>query len=133
MRPLRQPPEQHGFVTTQYVAVISFSLLFLVLLVNFVAFQYGRGAVRAALDEGTRAGSRVTDTRAADVCLLRAQEALDGLLGGSMGDQVSLTCTEAAGGRELRAGADVTFLGWFDPMPKWTFSVQAVAVREQAP
>lgn len=125
-----QPGRQaeRGFATVQYVTVMAFSLLTLVLLVNFVAFQYGRGVVRAALDEGTRAGSRVEASE--EECELRAQEVLDDLLGGPMGDTArdTLQC-EVLGGR-VRAVATASFASWIDPVPTWSFEVEAVAVKE---
>src|SRR6266705_2065800 len=47
-----------GFVTAQFVVVVALSLVFFVFLCNAVVFMYGRGVVRAALEEGVRAGGR---------------------------------------------------------------------------
>lgn len=128
MQPHPGRQTERGFATVQYVTVMAFSLLTLVLLVNFVAFQYGRGVVRAALDEGTRAGSRVEAS--AEECEVRAREVLADLLGGPMGDTAldSLEC-EVAGDR-VRAVATASFASWMDPVPTWNFQVEAVAVKE---
>lgn len=76
----------------QYVAVVSLSLLLLVLVANVTVNQYARGVVRDALAEGARAGA-VGDGPAA--CEARAQEVLDGLLRGPVGDAVAVSCTRA--------------------------------------
>ncbi|MEX2619135.1 MAG: hypothetical protein WD250_02840 [Egibacteraceae bacterium] len=118
-----------GFITAQYMAVAGFSLLFVVALVNLVVFQYGRGVVRAALDEGVRAGARATAGVAE--CEARAGDVLADLLGGAMGTGVALACTDE--GDTLRATADVVFVGWLPAVPDWAFTVEAAAVREAVP
>jgi hypothetical protein len=125
----RRGAGEQGFPTVQYVVAISFSLLALMWLVNLVAFQYGRGAVRAALDEGTRAGSRVSGSVAG--CEDRANAALQDLLGGTLSDQTVITCVDT--GATVRATATATFKGWLDPVPDWTFTVSAIAVKEHTP
>lgn len=123
------PTRDRGFVTVQYVAVTGLSLLLVVVMVNLVVFQYGRGVVRAALDEGVRAGARAT--AGSEECEARARDVLADLLGGAMGAGVTLRCTDT--GSTLQATADVVFHGWLPSVPDWRFSAEASAVREQAP
>lgn len=118
-----------GFVTVQYVAVVGLSLVLVVVLTNLVVFQYGRGVVRAALDEGVRAGARAS--AGAAECEARAGDVLADLLGGAMGTGVRVVCTDD--GDVLRATADVAFAGWLPAVPDWAFTVQATAVREREP
>jgi hypothetical protein len=104
-------------------------LVFFVFLVQFVVWQYGRGVVRAALDEGARAGaSALANT---GVCEDRAQETLGDLLGGRLGNDVDVSCAEE--GDEIIARAHVTFHSWLAPAPDWTFQVAASAVKEALP
>lgn len=114
-----------GFVTVQYVAVVGLSLVFVVLLTNLVVFQYGRGVVRAALDEGVRAGTRAT--AGAAECEARAGDVLADLLGGAMGTGVRLACTDD--GVHVRATADVVFTSWAPGVPDWRFGARAQARR----
>lgn len=123
------PGREHGFVTVQYVAVVGLSLVFVVVLLNLVVFQYGRGVVRAALDEGVRAGARATAGESE--CEARAGDVLADLLGGAMGSGVTLRCTD--NGSHLHATADVVFVGWLPAVPDWRFTAEAASVREQAP
>lgn len=118
-----------GFVTIQFVAVAGLSLLLVVVLANVVVFGYGRGVVRAALDEGVRAGSRV-DAGAAE-CLERAQGVLDDLLAGPLGDGVAVACSDDGG--FVRAEATVRFAAWLPPVPDWSFTLAATAVKERLP
>lgn len=121
-----------GFATVQYLLALSFSLLALVGLLNFVVFQYGRGAVRAALDEGTRAGSRISDAPVQE-CQDRARQVLDDLVGGPLGDGIDpVVC--AIDGDRIRAETTVEFEPWFmNRFGAWQFTVSAVSVKEEAP
>ena len=120
-----------AFATVQYLVALSFSLAALVGLLNFVVFQYGRGAVRAALDEGTRAGSRVSAS--VEECEERAGRVLDDLLGGAMKVGVDPIVCSVTGDR-VTAQTSVEFEPWFmRSFGGWQFTVSAVAVKEQAP
>src|SRR5574341_1402240 len=66
-RPASLPPRAGGFVTTQFVLAVAFSLLLFVMLCNAIVYQYGRGVVRRSL------------------------------LGGPIGAHVSLRCALVAG------------------------------------
>lgn len=108
---------------------MGFAFLVLVGLANLVTYQYGRSAVRSAVDQAAHAGSRASATEA--TCLARANEAVDGLLSGPLGDQVTVSCVDD--GDRVRATATATFSGWIALVPDWTFSVTATATKETAP
>jgi hypothetical protein len=113
------------------VAAVGLSLVVLVTMANLIVFQYGRGVVRAALDEGVRQGSRV-QTDATAVCTRRVESVLGDLLSGTMGDGVAFTGCRRSGDT-VQAHADVTFSGWLPTVPDWSFEVEATAVKEQRP
>ena len=102
-------------------------MLFFVLLANLMAVQYGRGVVRAALDEGARQGARYGAAGAA--CEDRIREVLGGLLGGEMGSGVSYGCEE--GPRRTRAKAEVVFPAWLPGVPEFRFEMAATAAAER--
>jgi hypothetical protein len=106
---------------------VGVSLVFFVLLVQFVVWQYGRGVVRASLDEAARVGA-AADAGPAE-CEARAASVLDDLLGGPLGDQVAVTCVETAS--QIVADAQVTFRAWLPFSPDWTFRVSATAHKER--
>lgn len=122
-------PGQGGFVTTQAIVVYSFTMLAFIWLLNFVVMQYGRGAVREAIDEGARAGARVSASEA--VCQARAEEVLDSLLGGTMGDQITISCRQEGG--RMVAQATGTFTAWMPPVPDMAINDTALSLRSQAP
>lgn len=112
-----------------YVAGVTIALFFFVLLLQFVVWQYGRGVVRAALDEGARAGA--VASAEPHVCEERAGDVLGDLLGGALGREVEVTCAEE--GSQIVARARVTFRSWLAPAPDWTFAVAAGAAKERLP
>jgi hypothetical protein len=111
------------------VLAIGLALLATIALVNFVVYQYGRGAVRSAIDQAARTGSRASASEA--TCEARANQALDTLLGGPMGDDITITCTD--NGQYVTATATGTFHGWIDIVPDWSWSITATATKEHAP
>lgn len=121
-----------GFVTIQHVWIIATSLVLLAMFANVIVAQYGRGVVRSALDEGVRAGARVTAgaVAAQAACEAVATAARRDLLGGEMGDAVDIGCTVAPD--RVTATARVTFPAWFPAVPSWAFTEDAVALREPA-
>lgn len=134
MRPLRTPRglrSEGGFLTIQFLLAVAFSLVVFTMLANLVLVQYGRGVVRAALDEGVRAGSRVSAAPSVQVCEERVAEALSGLLRGSFGNGIAYGC--AASATEVTATADASFDSFAPMVPDFSFALAATAVRERAP
>ncbi|GAC1364626.1 MAG: hypothetical protein NVSMB32_07350 [Actinomycetota bacterium] len=127
-----RPGDQRGFVTIEYVAAIAVSMVLLVVAANFVVSEYGRGVVRAALDQGVRDGARTSIPVA--TCERSSRQMLQDLLGsgsGSMGAAVTLNCQEVAG--TLTAVAQGSFGGWLPAVPSWSFTAKASAAVEPAP
>lgn len=124
---------EDGYLTLQYLVAVGFSLVLFTALANLVVFQYGRGVVRAALDEGARAGARALgqDAAAIAACELRAASARDGLVSGRLADGIDLRCL--AGPETIAARAVVRFDGWLPLIPDWRFEEVATALREVAP
>jgi hypothetical protein len=115
--------------TIQYVTAAGLSLLMLFTLANFVVFLYARGVVRAALDEGVRAGARARSGTA--VCEARGRDVLDDLLRGPLGSGTQIRC-EQSSADTITATADVTLLSWVPGIvPDWSFSLESQARVEQ--
>lgn len=126
---MRRRTGQAGFTLPAYLFGVTAVLVFFVLLIQFVVWQYGRGVVRAALDEGARAGA--VASAEPRTCEYRAHDVLKDLLAGRLGQDVDLSCADE--GDEIVARARVTFRSWLAPAPDWTFAVAATAVKEQLP
>ena len=118
---------ERGMATVQYVLTAGLSLLLFVAFANLIVFQYGRGVVRAALDEGVRASAPLGAV--SGDCQDRVDSFLDDLLGGEMGRGVEFEC-DLEGGLVV-ANAFVRFEGWV--IPDWEFTISASAVKESLP
>lgn len=122
--------QETGFTTISLLLCMGLTLLVMVWIANVLVFLYGRGAIRAAIDDGARAGSRV-DVDSAELCRQRAGTTLGDLLGGSMGREVTVACAEEDG--LVRARADAVFRSWLPPLPDWRFQVAGTVIKERFP
>lgn len=97
-------------------------------LANLVVVQYGRGAIRSALDQGARAGAIAGSVA---VCEAAAGDVLAQLLGGRMGDSVTLSCAVRDG--LMAAAATATFQSWTPWRAEFRISVSGEAAMEHPP
>ena len=110
------------------LAAFGVALVFLTLLAQFSVWQYGRGAVRSAAQEAARAAAPLGAD--AGNCRARFDQVRSGLLGGRLGDGVGpVRCDDR--GPWVEVGVDVVFSRWLPVSPDWSFTVTAVAVKEQ--
>ena len=114
----------------QFVAATALTMLVFVSLANLVVDLYARGVVRAAVDEGARAGAPV-DSSAAE-CEQRTRDVLHNLLGGELGRDVRVECRAEQG--RMTAGAVVVLRGWIPGVvPDWSFDLVGSATKERDP
>jgi hypothetical protein len=119
---------EHGFVTIEFLVAVGFSLLVLVMITNLVMVQFGRGVVRAAVDEGARAGARLS-ADPVQVCLDRTQRTLESI--GQLGDVTAADCELVDG--QVRSVATADFEGWLPFVPVFTEDAEATARLEVEP
>lgn len=121
-----------GFTTIQFVVAVGLSLLVVSAITNFIVFQYGRGVVRNAVDDGARAGALEApdDAHRVAACERRARQAIRDLLRGELGDGVEIRCRMERDGEDVLARARVRFTSWFPGVPDWHFAVSARAATE---
>lgn len=100
-------------------------LVLVVQILNVVVFSYGKGTVRTALDEAARAGA--TNNSVA-VCEATADQVMDELLGGSLGAEVDITCSDT--GIAIVASADVHFDAWLTSLADYDGTFSASAAKE---
>lgn len=98
---------ERGVTSVQFLLASGLALVLFLAFANLIAVQYGRGAVRSALEQGARAGSI---SRSVDDCVARAGDVTRQLLGGRMSDDVRIVCTIT--GTAMVAQADVIFETW---------------------
>ncbi len=130
-RATRRGSGEAGFLTAQFVLAVGLSLVLFTSVANLVVYQYARGVVRSALDEGVRQGSRV-GSEAITACAVTAEAVLADLAGGGLSEQVVFHgCAQR--GAVVTASATASLRGWLPTVPDWTFDVAAEAVQEAEP
>lgn len=117
-----------GVSSVQFLLAAALSLTVFLSLANLVVVQYGRGAIRSALDQGARAGAIAHSELA---CETVARDVLDQLLGGRMGDSVALQCRVDDG--LMAASAMATFQSWTPVTGDFRVEVSGEAALEHAP
>jgi len=114
-----------GLTSVQFVLAAGLSLLLFVGLANLVVVQYGRGAIRSALEQGVRTGSV---TRSTDACQETAAGVASQLLGGAMSDRLVIACSTVGGG--MVANADAVFQAWVPLTPDFVVSLRVEGFLE---
>lgn len=123
-RPAARLRGDEGVSSIQFVLAAALALILFLALANLVVVQYGRGAVRSALEQGARAGT----TSGASACEAMVHQVVDDLLGGRMSDGLVVGC-ELSGG-SMVASASTTFESWTPLSPDFAVSLSASAVIE---
>ena len=114
-----------GISSVQFLIASGLGLVLFIALANVVVVQYGRGAVRSALDQGVRVGSV---SQSSERCEQRIDEVLDQLLGGTMGDAVDAGCEISAG--MVSASASAVFPSWTPFSADFSVELSATATLE---
>lgn len=113
----------------QWVGMVIIAMTLLIMVTNAVAIQYATGAVRTAVDEAARTGSRLDGTPAE--CVAHGTDVLrgrGGLLRGTMGDSIVINC--AVVGSVMVASASGEFEWWFGGVPGVTVDIVGRSVIE---
>jgi hypothetical protein len=119
---------ERGVTSIQFVLASALALILFLALANLMVVQYGRGAMRSALEQGARAAA--VSGSAAD-CEVRAVQVIDQLLGGRMSDRLEISCA-VVGGRVVASGSAV-FQSWTFLTPDIAVSMSTEAVVEWDP
>ena len=131
LRGRRDGKSEQGSGAIAAVAAIGVFLFVFAFATQMAVWQYGRGAVRSALNEAARAGAGF-ETGGELACQAQFDDAIAGLLGGSLGSGVQpVRCIE--GTETYTAVTTVTFNEWVPVTGDWTFTVSAVAAKERLP
>ena len=117
-----------GFASVELVVAVGLSFLLLVALTNLVVVQYARGVVRAAADEGARAGARFAVDPTTS-CHARASDVVSGT--GRLLTDVRIDCG-VTGGR-VRADVTGTIPRWLPPVPSVRTHAIGSSLEEVAP
>jgi len=119
---------ERGITSVQFLLASGLGMLLFLALANLVVVQYGRGALRSALDQGARAGA-VSSSE--EECRQRIEDVLGQLLGGRMGDSVETSCGIGPG--MVTAFARAVFVSWTPFTSDFEIEMTAHATRELPP
>lgn len=122
--PAAQRIGDRGVSSAQFVLASALSLVLFLMLANLVVVQYGRGAIRSALEQAARSGS----VSGVDACRETAGLVVRDLLGGRMSDDVVITCEVV--GTTIEAHASARFETWIPLVPDYEFSLATGAIAE---
>lgn len=118
-----------GFSTVQFTLTAGLGLVLFVMLANAIVVQYAAGVLRTAADEGSRAAAWTGAPISA--CHTAAADAVNNLLGGTMGDRVQTGCHYE--GAFVRAEIRGVFRWWLPGIPDSSFTAVSLHRREEAP
>lgn len=127
-RPVDRGLKDSGVASVQFLLAAGLALILFLALANLVVVQYGRGAVRSALDQGARAGAVSRD---AGLCEETASDVVSQLLGGRMSDHLVVSC--AASGRLMVARGSAVFETWTPLAPDISVNLVSEAILERGP
>lgn len=117
-----------GITSVQFLLASVLGLVMFLALANLVVIQYGRAAVRSALDQGVRVGAV---SGSVEECEAKVREVLGQLLAGRMGDAVEARCQIGAG--VVWASADAEFPSWTPLAADFVVELSAHATLEPEP
>jgi len=117
-----------GISSVQFLLASGLGLVLFLAMANLVVVQYGRGAIRSALDQGARVGAV---SSSATECQQRVGDVLGQLLGGRMGDSVTTSCE--VGPASVTASGRAVFVSWTPFAPDFVVEMSAAATRELPP
>jgi hypothetical protein len=115
---------ERGVSSVQFVLAAALALILFLALANLVVVQYGKGAIRSALEQGARAGT----TAGLPACEDMAARVVEDLLGGRMSDGLVLSCSISGG--SVVASASAVFEAWTPLTPDFGFTLTSSAVME---
>ena len=127
-RPAPRGLSQRGITSVQFLLASGLGLLLFLALANVIVVQYGRGAIRSALDQAVRVAAI---TGSISECEARIDEVLGQLLGGAMGDAVVTECSIS--GQTATATGSGVFDSWTPISPDFSVSLSASAALEVLP
>ena len=128
--PARLASCERGSTVVVGAAGIAFLLVIFAGCTNFILDEYAKGALRTAVDEAAQAGAAAGGSLQA--CQAEAEQVQRGLLHGSFGADVTITCQVIAGGLMLAtASGDLPSL--VPAVPRLQVSVSGLSVVQGAP
>ena len=109
--------DEGGNAALVTVLAMAITLIVFMVALNFIVDEYGKGAIRTAVDEAAQAGSlQGAPGGPVAACQAKASQVMSGLLNGPFGRNVTITCGLNANGQVV-ATADGTLPAWLRLVP----------------
>src|SRR6516162_6210529 len=109
--------DERGNAALLTVLAMAITLIVFMVAINFIVDEYGKGAIRTAVDEAAQAGSlQGAPGGPVAACQAKASQVMSGLLNGPFGRNVTITCGINANGQVV-ATADGTLPAWLQVIP----------------
>ena len=113
-----------GVTSVQFLLASALGLLLFLAVANVVVVQYGRGALRSALEQGARAGT----VGGSVACEEIAGHVIYQLLGGAMSEDLEIGCAVVGGA--VRADGRGEFDSWTPLTGGFPVDISVTAVLE---
>ena len=128
-----QRKNERGNAALLTVLAMAITLIVFMVAINFIVDEYGKGAIRTAVDEAAQAGSlQGAPGGPVAACQAKASQVMSGLLNGPFGRNVTITCGINANGQVV-ATADGTLPAWLRVIPTDPIHVVGTARIETNP
>ncbi len=114
-----------GVTSVQFLLAGALSLVLFLTFANLIVVQYGRGAIRSALDQGARVGAITGEVTG---CEERIGAVLEQILGGEMGQSAEIDC-ELVDGMVVARG-NAVFPSWTPLTSDFVVELSAQATLE---
>ena len=125
--------DERGNAALVTVLAMAITLVVFMVAINLIVDEYGKGAIRAAVDEAAQAGSlQGAPGGPISACQAKASQVMSGLLNGPFGRNVTITCGINANGQVV-ATADGTLPAWLRVIPTDPIHVVGTARIETNP
>jgi hypothetical protein len=126
--PVDRRLNDRGLSSIQFLLASGLGLILFLAMANLVVVQYGRGAMRSALEQGARVGAI---TRSETECQGRVEEVLAQLIGGRMGEAVITSCV--LGPNSVVVSGTATFQSWTPLTADYQIRMESRATLEEPP
>ena len=124
--------DQAGNAALVTVIAMAITLIVFMAAINLIVDEYGKGAIRTAVDEAAQAGSLQSAAGGPiAACQAKAAQVMSGLLNGPFGHDITISCTVQAG--QVVATASGNLPAWLTIIPVDTIHVVDSAQIETNP
>ncbi len=121
----RRERRDSGFAVVSAMVAMATTIVLVTWFANLFVHRYAQGVIRQATNDAAQAWAASGGTHSD--CQTAADDVLSDLLGGPLGEAITITCTQAGGAVMVTATGTLAALG---PLPAATINTTATARSE---